>query len=151
MPLVMRRATGRMKKGVAVLMSGWGRRGVSLFGLVRGWGGGWGGGGGDKIGWDGMEWKAPTAQQQPNHQKRHQSPLGIMHEIPIPHPRLRLPGHFPLPVTTARVPLRRELGTEMVDEVLDDEAGLREYEWFGGVGGGFDAHEGGFAQWVYFF
>ena len=73
-----------------------------------------------------------------------------MHVIPIPHPRLRLPARFPPPppgTTPAAVPLRREPGPEVVDEVLDDEAGFGEDEGLGSRGG-FDAHEGGFAQRV---
>ena len=111
-------------------------------------------------GWKEGRKDRPTGQQHRNHQKRHQAPLGKMHKIPIPHPRLRLPAHLPHPfpfllpaAAAARVPLRREPGPEVVDEVFDDEAGFREDQRLLRRGrvvvGGLDAHEGGFPQRVH--
>lgn len=95
-------------------------------------------------GWKEKKEEKRTTQQQPHHQIRHQTPLGIMHIIPIPHPRLRLPAHLPFLPTL--VPRRREPRPEMVNEVLDDEARFGEHEGRGGWGR--DGDEGGLAERV---
>ncbi len=50
-----------------------------------------------------------------------------MHEVPVSGPFLGLATH--LAVFAFLVSLRSKPGSEMVDEVLDDEAGFREHQW----------------------
>lgn len=91
--------------------------------------------------------KEHTVQQQPNHQIRHHAPLGIMHEIPVPDPGLRLPAH-PAFGGALRVPRRRELRSEILDQVFDDRARFGEDQGLWGVRG-LDAQDGEFAQRVH--
>lgn len=135
---VMRRAKGRRKKGVEVLMPGVGGCEdffLSFF-LYK------------KVDQREREGKKErTIQQQPNHQIRHHAPLGIMHEIPVPDPGLRLPAH-PAFGGALRVPRRRELRSEILDQVFDDRARFGEDQGLWGVRG-LDAQDGEFAQRVH--
>lgn len=121
-----------MKKGEEVLMSEQrGReRGPRLAGIGR----------------RGVERR--TAHYQGDHQKGHQAPLGVMHVIPVPHPRLRLRAHRALRAAPRPVPRRREPGPEVVDEVFDDEARLGQHQRRRARGGR-DGHEGRFAEGVH--
>ena len=69
-----------------------------------------------------------------------------MHKIPVPHPRLRFPSHLPffLPLL---VPLRRQPGPEVVNEIFDNETRFGEHQGFG-IGMGRYADDGRFAQRV---
>ena len=89
----------------------------------------------------------PTAKQQHGDEQRHQTPLGIMQEIPTPQPRFRLPAHDPL--LALLIPSRREPGPEMVDEVLDDVARLGDGDGRAARRGGGDGDDGGFAEGVH--
>lgn len=72
-----------------------------------------------------------------------------MHEIPVPDPGLRLPAHPAAAFGGAlRVPRRRELRSEMLDQVFDDRARFGEDQGLRGVRG-LDAQDGEFAQRVH--
>ncbi len=91
-----------------------------------------------------------TAQHQPHDQKRHQTPLGKMHIIPIPYPRLRLRARLPLLPLPLRIPLRQHPRSEMLNQILDDAPRLREHE--GRVARGrLDGHDGDLADRVHGF
>lgn len=86
-----------------------------------------------------------TAEQDLNQRQRHQAPLRIMHIISIPQPRLGLSAD--LPFLPLRIPPRDEPPAEVVAQILDDHARLREDQRPRG-GWRLDGDDGGFAERV---
>ena len=68
-----------------------------------------------------------------------------MHEIPIPNPLLALASHFPLHALA--IPRRDHVLAIMIDQVLDDQAGLGDHERLLQIRAR-DADDGRFAQRV---
>lgn len=75
-----------------------------------------------------------TVVDQSHYQKWHQTTLGIVHEVAIPHPFFGLAAHFPL--FAGGVPLWYEGGAgaaKVVDQVLHDRTGFSQHERLCGI------------------
>lgn len=89
----------------------------------------------------------PTIRNQLHNQKRHHTPLGIMHKKPPPHPLLAFSTNHAL--SPLSPPRRHQLLPKMITEILDNGAGLGDdARWGFGRGGGADGDDGGLAEGV---
>lgn len=100
------------------------------------------------VWWGG--WEKRTVKHQPDHQIRHQASFGVMHEIPVPEPGLRLLSQTAFFLASFLVPRRRELRSEMLDQVFDDQARFGEDQGLWGFGG-LDAQDGDLSERVHVF
>lgn len=107
----------RFNKERGLCFDGWVGKSVRIFILIKGLG----------LYSPLAGWKL-TVEQQTHQQRTHQTPLGIMHVVPIPQPLLCLTAHFTFhPVA----PLAwSQLRPKVVNQVLYHVARFRKDQWF---------------------